>query len=120
MDPVYHVTDIINEGGRFTATVELNPSHPVFAGHFPGQPVLPGVFMVEIVSSLAARLTGVEGAVTEIQAMKFLKMIDPRVVRTLTATGRIMDDEDAFRVEVNIMSAEDIFIRIKGVKICRK
>ena len=33
--------------------VEIDPTHPIFEGHFPDQPVLPGVCMVQIALTIA-------------------------------------------------------------------
>jgi 3-hydroxymyristoyl/3-hydroxydecanoyl-(acyl carrier protein) dehydratase len=37
---------------RVQATIRLNPDHAIFAGHFPGQPVVPGVCMLQIIKEL--------------------------------------------------------------------
>jgi 3-hydroxymyristoyl/3-hydroxydecanoyl-(acyl carrier protein) dehydratase len=37
----------------YTARVEIPRDHPCFPGHFPGQPILPGVLLLERVMSLA-------------------------------------------------------------------
>jgi 3-hydroxyacyl-[acyl-carrier-protein] dehydratase len=33
--------------GRLTTVVTAGPADPVFAGHFPGRPVLPGVYLLQ-------------------------------------------------------------------------
>ena len=37
-------------GTVVTAHYEVNPDHPIFEGHFPDQPVLPGVVQVEMMA----------------------------------------------------------------------
>jgi acyl-coenzyme A synthetase/AMP-(fatty) acid ligase len=73
---------------------EIGAEHPAFAGHFPGQPVLPGVVLLSLVMqalqqqpALQARL----GATPCIDQVKFLRPVGPgarlRVVLGEQGTG---------------------------------
>ncbi|MET8093887.1 hypothetical protein [Micromonospora sp. NPDC005220] len=44
------------DGFRGTCTVAVSPDEPVFAGHYPGFPILPGVCVVQCVHEAAAML----------------------------------------------------------------
>ena len=46
------------ENGRFIAKITLNKDHDIFNGHFPGNPVTPGVCMMQIVKELTEEFTG--------------------------------------------------------------
>lgn len=68
--------DALSQGGRYF----VNADHPAFAGHFPGQPLLPGVALLAYVMRAlaeqperAARL----GAVPQISQVKFLSAVRP-------------------------------------------
>lgn len=43
------VVEIKEEGDdlRVTARVRIDPSNPILAGHYPGQPIFPGVCLIE-------------------------------------------------------------------------
>jgi 3-hydroxyacyl-[acyl-carrier-protein] dehydratase len=56
---------------RFPAT------DPVFAGHFPNQPLVPGVFQLEMARLGAEWLTGEQLGVREISKAKFLRPVIP-------------------------------------------
>lgn len=76
-----------------TVPLSIAPDHPAFAGHFPGQPLLPGVsLLTEVLEAvlddpaLAARV----GAAPRIGAAKFLAPVRPgaQLVITLDASPR--------------------------------
>lgn len=48
------------------------PDHPAFAGHFPGDPVLPGVVLLDVALELITRASGVALDRCEVTALKFL------------------------------------------------
>jgi 3-hydroxymyristoyl/3-hydroxydecanoyl-(acyl carrier protein) dehydratase len=52
-------------------------SHPALPGHFPGQPVVPGVVLLEFVAAAVKRQHGERGRVTGFPAIKFLAPLGP-------------------------------------------
>jgi 3-hydroxyacyl-[acyl-carrier-protein] dehydratase len=55
----------------------FNADNPVFAGHFPNRPILPGVFQLEIVRLAAEWVRNRPLAVREIAKAKFQRPILP-------------------------------------------
>lgn len=65
------------EGG-FEAEVGFNAGHAIFDGHFPGQPIVPGVCTLTIIRELLGEETGRQIRYTSIKECKFTGAIDPR------------------------------------------
>ena len=51
--------------------------HPAYAGHFPGQPILPGVVLLDEALSALAVLQGRADATAQIKSAKFLSPVQP-------------------------------------------
>jgi 3-hydroxymyristoyl/3-hydroxydecanoyl-(acyl carrier protein) dehydratase len=51
--------------------------HPALAGHFPGQPIVPGALLLDRVVSFAAALSGGRDGSWQINAAKFLAPARP-------------------------------------------
>lgn len=51
--------------------------HPVFAGHFPGRPILPGVVLLDMVLHVVADAVEIGLEACEIGAVKFLSPAKP-------------------------------------------
>ncbi|MGE5540450.1 MAG: acyl-CoA synthetase [Gemmatimonas sp.] len=58
--------------------LSLPADHPVFRGHFPGRPVLPGVAQIDWAVRLAARAWGLPEVARDFQ-VKFRNVIPPGV-----------------------------------------
>jgi 3-hydroxymyristoyl/3-hydroxydecanoyl-(acyl carrier protein) dehydratase len=75
-------------------TVPLD--HPVFAGHFPGTPIVPGVMLLDAVLHAIAASTGIALDTCELGAVKFLSPAKPGdelvIQHTLSAGGAIRFD----------------------------
>ena len=64
--------------------------HPAFAGHFPGQPLLPGVsLLAEVLEAILddATLAAIVGAAPRIGAAKFLAPVRPGATLNLLLDG---------------------------------
>ena len=48
----------VEPGVRCVASKRIDPQEPFFAGHFPGEPILPGVFLVEAAAQTAGIMMG--------------------------------------------------------------
>lgn len=54
-DPMLLVSTVeeLEPGVRITTTFHVDPEREIFKGHFPGEPVLPGVYTVECMAQAA-------------------------------------------------------------------
>ena len=54
-DPMLLVTTVeeLEPGERIKTTFWVDPAREIFQGHFPGEPVLPGVYSVECMAQTA-------------------------------------------------------------------
>jgi 3-hydroxyacyl-[acyl-carrier-protein] dehydratase len=101
---------------RFLFQLELNPDHPVYKGHFPGNPIVPGVCQVQIISELLSVIMACPLRLKYADNVKFLSMIVLDKKRTIDAELRVRT-EDNERISANaVLKAGDIiFIKFKGV-----
>ena len=96
-DPFCWVSRVVacEPGVEVTAELDVDPALPLFAGHFPGHPVLPGVIIMEALAQAASFCIlvqrGAEGSIgflTGIDGAKFRRQVEPG--ETLTLKGRIV------------------------------
>ncbi|HJV90442.1 MAG TPA: hypothetical protein VJ623_09070 [Holophagaceae bacterium] len=65
-------------------TFRLEAEHPAYRGHFPGDPILPGVVQVEWALRLGEAAFGPFGAFQGLEHLKFQGTITPGEAITLT------------------------------------
>ena len=102
--------------GTFRMEVRFDPSHAVFAGHFPGQPVVPGVVLVEILTSAVTEVIGKQVVLKDASVIKFLQVIDPIANPTVVLEGTINEDDAGnFKVDATFRQGELLFAKMKGI-----
>ena len=117
IDRVEHV----EPGVRCVAFKFIDPAEPFFAGHFPENPVLPGVFVIEAMAQTAGVMLGsaTGGACVALLAgvnrFKFLKTIAPgselRIeTRTLVSTGKMALVEGTVEVAGEVVARGELSV----------
>ncbi|MDQ0783517.1 3-hydroxyacyl-ACP dehydratase [Chryseobacterium sp. W4I1] len=91
------------ENGSFTANIHLNKDHDIFKGHFPGNPVTPGVCMMQIVKELTEEFTGSKLFLKTASNVKFMAIINPFETPDLKLQLDITENEEDVKVK-NITS----------------
>jgi 3-hydroxyacyl-[acyl-carrier-protein] dehydratase len=77
LNNLYKIQTIAETDQTIQAAVMLDAGHPIFKGHFPGHPVLPGVCMLEMITEIVGNHKQIPVRITGAPMIKFLNMIDP-------------------------------------------
>lgn len=88
----------LEKGKRACGTKCFSPGEPFFKGHFPGDPLVPGVILTEALAQVAGLAVGRPGLrLAAIRSMKFPAPVRPEEVIELEAvqTGTMGGDASA-------------------------
>lgn len=77
LDSLYRIENEEIAPSKAIYTIVLDASHPIYAGHFPGNPITPGVVILQIISELAERALGRTLQVKEFVNVKYLNVLSP-------------------------------------------
>lgn len=86
---------------KYTITILINEKHEVFKGHFPGNPIMPGVCMIQIIKELTESITQSSLIIQTLSNVKFMALINPEVHPEL-------------RIELDIITTEDDLVKVKN------
>ncbi|MDR6808774.1 3-hydroxyacyl-[acyl-carrier-protein] dehydratase [Dyadobacter sp. BE34] len=81
---LYTITTLEQTPEQINCTLQIDAAHPVFQGHFPGSPVLPGVVQLEMVKAVLSKALGKAFALKEMSTCKFLEVLNPTETPQLT------------------------------------
>jgi 3-hydroxyacyl-[acyl-carrier-protein] dehydratase len=117
----------LEPGIRCVAVKYVDPADPIFVGHFPAKPILPGVFLIEAVAQTAGVMLGSAGPrasgagvalLAGVNRFKFLKTVTPGQIlrietKKLTEVGQLaciggtvwVDGEIVASGELSVVSA---------------
>ncbi|RBL88636.1 MULTISPECIES: 3-hydroxyacyl-ACP dehydratase [Chitinophaga] len=112
----YHITATAKEEGQVNITLELNAAHPIFQGHFPDQPVVPGVCMMQIITETLEDAVQQKVLLQKAGQMKFLNMIDPvkQPLVDVTLTYKV-EENGGWKVNATLKREAMTFMKFQGV-----
>jgi 3-hydroxymyristoyl/3-hydroxydecanoyl-(acyl carrier protein) dehydratase len=88
----------ISKGDTYVELAQISPSHPALAGHFPGNPIVPGVLILTYVEEAVAKAIGAR--VSEVVLAKFHAPLRPTECFTIQLRD-LAADVISFRVEAD-------------------
>ena len=107
LENFYTVTEHkAEENNSHSFDIKVNKDHEIFKGHFPENPVMPGVCMMQIIKDLTAETTGKKLFMDKCSNVKFTALINPEINDKLNLNLVISEDENGIKVK-NISKFED-------------
>lgn len=94
--------------------VKLNKNHQIFKGHFPSNPVVPGVCLIQMIKEIVEKNLQKELNLVRADNVKFLNMINPEENETVIIDMTIKPSEH-FIVKANVLFEEKTFLKFSGV-----
>ncbi|PRD54774.1 3-hydroxyacyl-ACP dehydratase [Sphingobacterium gobiense] len=113
----YHVANITSRSNNIhIAEVHLNPVHAIFEGHFPGNPVAPGVCMMQILKELMEEIEQKELFLVYASNVKFTALINPNENPILQFALEISyDDQEQVKVKSTTTFGDIVALKLSVV-----
>ena len=111
---LFTFTDLQADGYKLKTTISLNAEHPIFQGHFPGQPVLPGVCMMQMVKEVTEVYLDKKLRLQKARELKFLSFIDPLEHPSIQMELAIKTTDDGIKVDAKLLNNTTIFFKFSG------
>ncbi len=91
-----------NNDQKNVVIIFINKEHDIFKGHFPGNPIMPGVCMMQIIKELTEQITDTSLIMQSLSNVKFMALINPFVNPEL-------------RLELDIITSEENQVKVKTI-----
>ena len=115
IDNFYKINDVFYKDGKTIFKIILNKTHEIYKGHFPDQPIVPGVMQVQIVKELSSELIKEKLLLKSAGNIKYLALMDPE--ETIHYDVEISFEEtekSIFKIKAIISSSGKTYLKLNG------
>jgi 3-hydroxyacyl-[acyl-carrier-protein] dehydratase len=113
LNNLYIIQSLSENDHQIQATIKLAADHAIFKGHFPGQPVLPGVCMMEMVAEITGDHLKKSLRISGGPLIKFLRMIDPQINPVISLEIKYIESGNSIQTNGKIFSGSDSFMKFQ-------
>jgi 3-hydroxyacyl-[acyl-carrier-protein] dehydratase len=115
LNDFFTINETVNSQTEIWAELRINANHKIFEGHFPNQPVVPGVCMMQMIKEILEQVIGKETNLVQAADMKFLAVINPIENNLIHASIKYATDEaGAVNVVASLFMDELVHFKFKG------
>ncbi len=112
----YTIKNLTTVDAVVNAELELNAGHKIYEGHFPGQPVTPGVCMMQMIKEIIETVLHRETRLVRANEMKFLLMIIPGENNIINAQIKYtIDENEGIHVVATLLKDNATYFKFKGL-----
>ena len=107
--------DRVESSNKLSGQIRLNPAHAIFKGHFPGNPILPGVCIVQIIKEILMCHLGNKLILNCAVSIKYLSFINPEKYGLISFNMELAETgNDIIFCDVSLNFESVVLCRFKG------
>ncbi len=114
IDQFFTITEKHREGNHLELKAELNPEHDIFNGHFPGDPIVPGVCQIQIVSDILSTEEQATYYLSSSNQIKFISVIKPQETPSFHISYTMEKKDGNIVVTSKFYNEGIIYFKMKG------
>lgn len=115
-DQLYTIVRQTETESSTVFSVVLNPECFIYKAHFPGNPITPGVCIIQTACELLGELEGRSLEVTEVKNVKFLNILSPLSNKDVDFVfNSIEHAENYIKAKIDVKTGDELFTSISFV-----
>ncbi len=108
MEDLFNIQELTSVGVRFECNIRIQPQHNIFLGHFPEQAIMPGVCMLEIISTVVSKLKQKKLVLRKSAQIKFLKPWLPEQIEEVCLSGEFAEVKEQIKMKTCEIKAKGL------------
>lgn len=110
---LYSVISANETEDGYEYVIHVDPEHPIYKAHFPGNPITPGVCILQMALEMLSLSVDRKLEIQSVKNVKFLKILVPRSGLDVGYAVRgIVLDEDNVKAQITVSDGEDLVAKI--------
>lgn len=115
-DTFYTLKALTFQDNVLEATISIHAKHAIYEGHFPDNPVTPGVVQLELVKEILGTHFNKTIQLKTLASSKFLAVLNPVNTPEATFKMTIAEQEDqTLKVSGQLSTAEGVCLKFSGI-----
>lgn len=112
---LYEIKKIEKNADRIQADVHLNKDHEIFKGHFPGNPVMPGVCMIQMIKELTEKELQKELFLVRSTNIKFMAIINPEKNPDLSLSIDFSEEDGTLKIRNTTTFEDTVALKLNAI-----
>ena len=114
LDKLYTIKSQQVEGNDIHYLIGFNVDYEILKGHFPGNPIIPGACIIQIISELVSKHLGFDVIMSEAKKIKFTNPIKPEKDNEVLFVISLSTTDKGIATAVTVSTEETIFAKISA------
>lgn len=112
---LYTIKKYEEDALQIKASIFINKNNEVFKGHFPNNPVMPGVCMIQIIKELSEKALNTELFMQKASNIKFMALINPEKNPLLELDITIVEADGIYKIKNSSRFEDTLALKFSGV-----
>ena len=114
LNDYFKIDNCTNNGNESLFEITLLPEYCAYQGHFPGNPVSPGVCNIQMIKECAEQLAGKHFFLVYISKCKFSAVMTPQLTPHLSVRMQLSETDSTYSINALVSNNETVFMEFKG------
>ena len=110
----YKINGIVKEGEVTIFQIALNPDCKVYEGHFPGEPVSPGVCNIRMIQECAEQVAGKPLFLSNLQQCRLTTLVTPLAHPEVEVIIRMEEKGETYKLKATLGKGEEVYLDLKA------
>ena len=102
------------ESGIVRFDIGLNADCQVYKGHFPGEPVSPGVCNIQMIKECAEQVAGKSLLLNNLQQCRLTTLVTPLAHPQVEVTIQLEEKGDTYKLKAILGKGEESYLELKA------
>ena len=115
----FRVKECCPTASGYDYTITLNAEHSIYQAHFPGNPITPGVCIIQIIKELSESFLNRSLFLKKLNNVKFLNVLNPLDNNEVTFSITIASEgDDGHKINAVVSNENGTFAKLSLLFVC--